>query len=35
MTTMRAMQVSKANGPFEAVQRPIPTPSAGQIRTSR
>ena len=32
MATMKAMQISKANGPFELVQREVPTPAAGQIR---
>lgn len=32
MATMKAMQVSKANGPFELVERPIPAPGPGEIR---
>jgi D-arabinose 1-dehydrogenase-like Zn-dependent alcohol dehydrogenase len=32
MATMRAVQVTKANGPFELVERPIPEPAAGQVR---
>jgi D-arabinose 1-dehydrogenase-like Zn-dependent alcohol dehydrogenase len=32
MPTMRAVQVSKANGPFEVVEREIPEPGAGQVR---
>jgi len=32
MPTMKAMQVSKSNGPFELVEREIPTPGPGQIR---
>jgi D-arabinose 1-dehydrogenase-like Zn-dependent alcohol dehydrogenase len=30
--TMRAMQVSRAGGPFELVERPIPDPRPGQVR---
>jgi D-arabinose 1-dehydrogenase-like Zn-dependent alcohol dehydrogenase len=30
--TMKVMQVSKANGPFELVTRPIPEPGPGQVR---
>ncbi len=30
--TMRAVQVASAGGPFEVVDRPIPEPSAGQVR---
>jgi len=30
--TMKVMQVSKANGPFELVTRPIPEPGPGQAR---
>jgi D-arabinose 1-dehydrogenase-like Zn-dependent alcohol dehydrogenase len=29
---MKAMQVSKSNGPFELVEREVPTPGPGQIR---
>ncbi len=29
---MRSAQVSKANGPFETVDRDIPEPSGGQVR---
>src|SRR5688500_14425868 len=32
MPTMRAVQVSKANGPFELVEREIPEPRPGQVR---
>jgi alcohol dehydrogenase/propanol-preferring alcohol dehydrogenase len=32
MTTMRAVQVSRPNGPLEIVERPIPEPSAGSVR---
>ncbi len=32
MPKMRAVQVSKANGPFELVEREIPTPSPGKVR---
>jgi propanol-preferring alcohol dehydrogenase len=32
MGTMRAVQVSKANGPFEIVEREIPEPGSGQVR---
>jgi len=32
MATMKAVQVTKANGPFEVVQRDIPEPGPGQIR---
>ena len=31
MPRMRAVQVKSANGPFELVERDIPTPSAGQV----
>src|SRR5579872_5474282 len=30
--TMRAMQVSRACGPFELVERPVPDPGPGQVR---
>ena len=30
---MRSVQVSKANGPFEIVERDIPEPSAAQVRS--
>ncbi|RPJ62505.1 MAG: hypothetical protein EHM23_03050 [Acidobacteria bacterium] len=32
MVTMRAVQVSRPNGPFETVERQIPEPSAGWVR---
>jgi D-arabinose 1-dehydrogenase-like Zn-dependent alcohol dehydrogenase len=32
MATMRAVQVSRANGPLELVERPIPEPTAGTVR---
>ena len=32
MTKMRAVQVSRLNGPFEVVEREIPEPSAGTVR---
>jgi D-arabinose 1-dehydrogenase-like Zn-dependent alcohol dehydrogenase len=32
MATMRAFQVSRAGGPLELVERPVPTPSAGTVR---
>lgn len=32
MATMKALQVSKANGPFELVERPVPEPGPGQVR---
>lgn len=32
MSKMKAVQVSKANGPFEVVEREIPEPGAGQVR---
>ncbi len=32
MSTMRAVQVSRPNGPFEIVERPIPNPAAGAVR---
>ncbi len=32
MPKMRAVQVSKAGGPFEIVERPIPEPGAGLVR---
>ena len=32
MATMKAMQVSKPNGPFELVEREVPAPGPGQIR---
>jgi len=32
MTTMRAVQVSRPNGPFEIVDRQIPEPGAGSVR---
>ena len=32
MATMRVAQVSRPNGPFELVERPIPEPGAGSVR---
>jgi D-arabinose 1-dehydrogenase-like Zn-dependent alcohol dehydrogenase len=32
MAKMKALQISKANGPFELVEREIPEPAAGQVR---
>jgi D-arabinose 1-dehydrogenase-like Zn-dependent alcohol dehydrogenase len=32
MATMRVIQVSRPNGPFEMVDRPIPQPGAGTVR---
>ena len=32
MATMRVVQVSRANGPFEIVERPIPEPGPGAVR---
>ena len=32
MATMRVAQVSRPNGPFEIVERPIPEPGAGAVR---
>ena len=32
MSTMRAVQVPRPNGPFEIVEREIPTPGAGSVR---
>jgi D-arabinose 1-dehydrogenase-like Zn-dependent alcohol dehydrogenase len=32
MKTMRVVQVSRPNGPFEIVQRPIPDPGPGSVR---
>ena len=32
MAKMRAVQVSKANGPFELVERDVPEPGPGQVR---
>ncbi len=32
MATMRAVQVTRANGPFEIVERPIPEPGPGKVR---
>jgi alcohol dehydrogenase, propanol-preferring len=32
MPTMRAIQVSRPGGPFELVEKPIPTPGPGEIR---
>lgn len=31
MSMMRAVQVSRPGGPFELVERPVPTPGAGQV----
>jgi D-arabinose 1-dehydrogenase-like Zn-dependent alcohol dehydrogenase len=32
MATMRVVQVSRPNGPFEIVERQIPEPGAGSVR---
>ncbi|GAC1522235.1 MAG: hypothetical protein NVS3B10_22630 [Polyangiales bacterium] len=32
MATMKAVQISKANGPFEVVEREIPEPGPGELR---
>ena len=32
MATMRVAQVSRPNGPFEIVERPIPEPGPGSVR---
>lgn len=32
MTTMRAAQVSRPDGPFEIVERPLPEPGSGSVR---
>ena len=32
MAKMKAVQVSKAGGPFEVVERDIPEPARGQVR---
>lgn len=32
MATMKAVQISKANGPFEVVERNIPEPGPGELR---
>jgi D-arabinose 1-dehydrogenase-like Zn-dependent alcohol dehydrogenase len=32
MGVMRVAQVSRAQGPFEIVERPIPEPGAGTVR---
>jgi propanol-preferring alcohol dehydrogenase len=32
MSKMKAVQISKANGPFEVVERDIPEPGPGQVR---
>src|SRR5256885_16015884 len=32
MATMRVAQVSRPNGPFQIVERPIPEPGAGTVR---
>ncbi len=32
MKTMRVAQVSRPNGPFELVERPVPTPGSREIR---
>lgn len=32
METMRVVQISRPNGPFEIVERPIPEPGAGSVR---
>jgi hypothetical protein len=33
MSRMKAVQVSKANGPFELVERDVTAPAARQVRT--
>jgi D-arabinose 1-dehydrogenase-like Zn-dependent alcohol dehydrogenase len=32
MATMRVVQVTRPNAPFEIVERPIPEPGAGTVR---
>jgi D-arabinose 1-dehydrogenase-like Zn-dependent alcohol dehydrogenase len=32
MVTMRVVQVSRPNGPFEIIERPVPEPGAGTVR---
>jgi D-arabinose 1-dehydrogenase-like Zn-dependent alcohol dehydrogenase len=32
METMRVVQISRPNGPFEIIERPIPEPDAGSVR---
>src|SRR5258705_5955117 len=32
MSKMRAVQVTRANGPFELVEREVPAPGANQVR---
>jgi D-arabinose 1-dehydrogenase-like Zn-dependent alcohol dehydrogenase len=32
MSSMRVVQVTQPNGPFELVERKIPEPAAGQVR---
>lgn len=32
MAKMKAVQVSKANAPFEVVERDVPEPGEGQVR---
>ncbi len=32
MAKMRAVQISKANGPFEVVEREVPSPGPNQVR---
>ena len=32
MATMRVAQISRPNGPFEIVERPVPEPGAGSVR---
>ena len=32
MATMRVVQVSRPNGPFEIVERPVPEPGTGSVR---
>ena len=32
MSTMHAVQVTRANGPFELIEREIPQPGAGSVR---
>src|SRR6185436_11888553 len=32
MSTMRAVQVSRAGGPLELIERPVPEPGRGEVR---
>ncbi len=32
MQRMKVVQVARAGGPFEVVDRPVPEPNAGQVR---